>query len=285
MSTVAVAGRTIVLLIVFTVIVTLFATTIGVFIGCSPWLMLPIVVVLSLVFSLGSALFSDRVVMMMYGVRVVDRRDAPRLYDCIADVAQKAELPMPRVGVMDSATPNAFATGRGPSHALVCATQGLLHTLDDRELRAVIAHEMAHVRNRDILVMSIATALASSMSWMAYMLLFSRERGSFLLYIVGALFAGLAAALIKSAISRTREFGADETGARIVRDPLGLASALYKLERGVGLRPYRGNRAGESMFIVNPFRGGGGIAGLFSTHPSTQDRIDRLEAMAARGDA
>ena len=281
MSTVGALAKTVGLIMFFSVIITVFAMVVGASIGCSAWVMLPVVLALSLTFSLGSAFFSDRMVSWMYGVKEIKREHRPRLWDCVADVAAKAKLPMPRVGIMHSATPNAFATGWGPSRALVVATTGLLDLLDDRELRGVIAHELAHVGNRDILTMSVASALASTMTWMSMLLLFSRERGSFFLYLAGYAIAALASAIIVSAVSRTREFAADATGAATVSDPLGLASALAKLERGVRHYPYGGNRAGESLFIVNPFRGERAVS-LFSTHPPTRDRIERLERQASR---
>jgi heat shock protein HtpX len=239
--------------------------------------------------------FSDKMVIAMYRGKEVSAQDDPELYGLVQDLAQRANLPMPRVYVLPQDTPNAFATGRNPHHAAVAVTEGIRRMLTTRELRGVLGHELTHVLNRDILVSTIAATLAGAISYLAYMAQWAaifgggrsrdNEGGG---GIFGLLFmmivAPMAAMLIQMAVSRSREYGADEGGARISGDPLALASALKKLHMGAQNIPLQVNNATANatahMFIVNPLSAGG-LANLFSTHPPMEERIRRLEAMAA----
>lgn len=229
--------------------------------------------------------FSDKIVLWRYRVKMVSETEQPRLHKIVSDVALKANLPKPKVGFMDTATPNAFATGRNPKRAVVVCTAGILSMLNDEELEGVIAHEMAHVKDRDILVMTVAATLAGAISfaaryvWMS--MWFGRDRRNVnpLLLLVVGITAPIAAMLIQLAISRSREYKADYVGAKTVMKPLALANALEKLEAGNKKRPLQyGNPASSSLFIVNPFRGSGFIS-LFSTHPPIKERIRRLREM------
>ncbi len=229
--------------------------------------------------------FSSKIVLWSYHAKIVNEKEEPRLYRIVKKVAEKAGIPMPKVAIVPIDIPNAFATGRNPKNAVVCATQGLLRTLNDDELEAVIGHEMGHVKDRDILVMSVAATIAGALSFMArayfWRSLFSdRDReDSWIIYIILAL-AAFAAVLIQLAISRQREFKADEQSAKITKKPYALISALRKIESSVRRKPLtQGNPSSASLFIVNPFRGGG-IIRLFSTHPPTEERIKRLKEIA-----
>ena len=229
--------------------------------------------------------FSSRIVLWSYHAKIVTEEEEPRLYRIVKKVAEKAGVPMPKVAIVPLDVPNAFATGRNPKNAVVCATRGLLRMLNDDEVEAVIGHEMGHVKDRDILVMSIAATIAGALSFMArvyfWRSLFSDrdQEDSWLIYILLAL-AAFAAVLIQLAISRQREFKADEQSARITKKPYALISALRKIENSVERRPLtQGNPSSASLFIVNPFRGGG-IIRLFSTHPPTEERIKRLKEIA-----
>lgn len=233
---------------------------------------------------------SGRIVLWSYHAKLVTEAQAPDLYRIVRQVAQLANIPMPKVAIVPSQTPNAFATGRNPSHAVVAVTEGILQVLTEDELRAVLAHEVSHVRNRDILVMSVAATLAGAISFMARMFwwnsLFggSRDRNgngaATILAIVGMILAPIAALLVQLAISRGREYKADYSGAKTIGQPLALASALEKLEVANRRRPIAfGSPASQSLFIVNPFSGGAFVR-MFSTHPPIQERIARLQALA-----
>jgi len=224
--------------------------------------------------------FSDKIVLMMYGAREVTREEAPELYDIVDRLRQRAGLPMPRVYVIPSEQPNAFATGRSPKHSAVAVTQGIVRLLNREELEGVIAHELAHIKHRDILISSIAATLAAAITILARFAFFfgpahDRDRGNALAGLLMLILAPLAAMLIQMAISRAREFAADRGGALICGKPRALARALEKLEAGVAHIPMDANPATAHMFIVHPFSGGG-IARLFSTHPPTEERIRRL---------
>jgi heat shock protein HtpX len=233
--------------------------------------------------------FSDRMVLSMYRAQEVDEASAPQFYGLVRELAGRAGLPMPRVYLIDEAQPNAFATGRNPEHAAVAATTGILRLLTPRELRGVMAHELAHVKHRDILISTLSATVAGAISTLAnFGMLFGSHRdeegggGNPVLAILVLVLAPIAAMLIQFAISRTREFGADRGGADISGDPRALADALAKIDayaRGIPLAPAEANPATAQMMIVNPLSGGG-IKGLFSTHPSTEERIARLLAMA-----
>lgn len=240
------------------------------------------------IMNFGAYWFSDKIVLMMYGAKQVAEADAPELYAVTRDLAMKAGLPMPKVYIMENDTPNAFATGRNPSHAAVAATTGIMRLLSREELSGVMAHELAHIQNRDILISTISATIAGAISYLATMAqwaaMFGSSRdnergGNPIVLIVMMIVAPLAAMIIQMAISRSREYGADEGGARITGNPLSLANALRKLERGNDAFPMAANQATAHMFIVNPLRGGG-LLKLFSTHPPVEERIKRLEAMA-----
>lgn len=232
--------------------------------------------------------FSDKLVLKMYKAREVDASSAPQFYAMVSDLAQRAQLPMPRVYVIDEDAPNAFATGRNPEHAAVAATTGIMRVLSERELRGVMAHELTHVRHRDILISTISATMAGAISMLANFAMFFGGRDSEgrstnpIVGILVMLLAPLAASLIQMAISRAREFEADRGGAEISGDPRSLASALQKIERyaqGVPMETAERHPETAQMMIVNPLSGGG-LRGLFSTHPSTEERVARLLAMA-----
>ncbi|MEC3767345.1 zinc metalloprotease HtpX [Cupriavidus sp. SS-3] len=235
--------------------------------------------------------FSDKMVLRMYNAQEVDAGTAPQFYGMVQELAQRAGLPMPRVYLINEDAPNAFATGRNPEHAAVAATTGILHVLSERELRGVMAHELAHVRHRDILTSTIAATMAGAISALANMAMFfggrdeNGNRTNPIASIAVAILAPLAASLIQMAISRAREFEADRGGAEISGDPQALASALDKIHRyaqGIPFQAAEEHPATAQMMIMNPLSGGG-IANLFSTHPATEERIARLMQMAQTG--
>ena len=232
---------------------------------------------------------SDRMVLGLHGAQEVGPADAPQLYRIVADLAQRAGLPMPRVYIMNQPQPNAFATGRSPSRAAVCASTGLLDNLTPEEVAGVMAHELAHVRNRDTLTMTVAATIGGAISMLAQWLQFSalfgggrRQGGNWLMSLVAMLVAPFAAMLVQMAISRSREYQADRLGAAIAGNPLWLASALEKIQTLVQRIP---NEAAEAvpasapLFIVNPLTGRG-FDNFFSTHPSTENRIAELQQLA-----
>ena len=232
----------------------------------------------------GSYWFSDRIVLKMYKATEISREQGPELWDMIDELRQRAGLPMPRVYVVPSDQPNAFATGRNPSNAAVAVTSGIVRILSQDELRGVIAHELAHVKNRDILTGSIAATLAAAITLIARFGFFfgggSRDRGGAMGSILMLIVAPIAAMFIKSAISRSREFAADKDGAAICGRPKSLASALVQLQNGAERIPMQANPATAHMFIVSPFSGGiRGLKSLFSSHPPTEERVKRLMAM------
>ena len=232
--------------------------------------------------------WSDKIVLRMYHAQEVTEQEAPELYRMVRELVQRAQMPMPKVYVIPEETPNAFATGRSPEKAAVAVTEGLMRMLDRRELAGVMAHELAHVLNRDTLIMTVSAALAGAIGYLAQFAMFAGglfgrsdddEGPNPMVAIVGMVIAAIAAPMIQMAISRSREFIADETGARLTGDPLALASALRKIEGWSKQIPmHTGSPATAHLFIINPFAGGG-LASLFSTHPATQARIERLEQM------
>jgi len=237
--------------------------------------------------------WSDKIVLRMYGAQEISERDAPELFRLVSDLTSRADMPMPKVYIIPEDTPNAFATGRNPQHAAVAVTEGLLRMLDRRELAGVLAHELAHVKNRDTLVMTVAASIGGALSMLANMAMWSSlfgsssdddEEGSGLMGgLLGIIVAPIAASLIQMAISRSREFLADEAGAQMTGDPLALANALRKIESWSQQLPmHSGNPAMAHLFIINPFGGmsASGLLRLFSTHPSTEDRVSRLETLA-----
>lgn len=249
--------------------------------------------VLALVMNGGAYWFSDKIALKMSGAREVTAAEAPQLHGMVGELARRAAVPMPRVYLIDSEAPNAFATGRDPAHGAVAVTSGIMRMLDRDELAGVIAHELGHIKNRDTLISAIAATVAGAITMIANMaqwaLIFGgfggsdEEEGSGLGGLVGGLFmiilAPIAATLVQLAISRTREYGADAAGARIAGDPIALASALRKLEGWSKQTSMAVNPTTAHMYIINPLSGST-IAGLFSTHPPTQERIARLEQLA-----
>jgi heat shock protein HtpX len=244
----------------------------------------------------GAYWWSDKLVLRMYGAQEVAEREAPELHAIVRGLARRAEIPMPRVYLIAQDAPNAFATGRSPQQAAVAVTEGLLRLLDRDELAGVLAHELGHVKNHDTLIMTVAATIAGAVSMLANMAQWSlllgggrssaddgEEGTSPAAGLLGVLVAPFAAMLVQMAISRSREFLADEAGARLTGAPLALAGALRKLEAWSRQVPMTaGTPATAHLFIVNPFAGEG-LVRLFSTHPSTQARVERLEAMAGRG--
>jgi len=254
---------------------------------------LMIAFVLALVMNLGSYWFSDKIVLSMYGAQELSPADAPALHAMVEELARNAGLPKPRVMLIAQEAPNAFATGRNPEHGVVAVTAGILRVLSPEELRGVLAHEISHIRNRDILVQSIAAVLGGVVVMLANMAQWAAIFGGFrhddddsggpglVGGLLMAILAPIAASLIQMAISRSREFLADATGAQISGAPLALAGALAKLDAAARQIPMQANPATENLFIVNPFAGMS-MAALFSTHPPTEERIRRLREMAGR---
>lgn len=241
--------------------------------------------ILSGIFTLSSWWFSDKLVLKMTGARLVTEEEAPELHSIVARLTEKAGLKKkPRVAIMDSATPNAFATGRSPGHSVVAVTTGLMRILNTEELEAVLAHEVGHVKHWDILIGAIAAMFAGAIAWLArWGIFFGRgSQRNMALVILAWVLAPIAAMLIHLAISRGREYVEDEFSGRITGRPENLANALHKLQQGVSRRPETTlNPATSHMFIVHPFRGGS-LSGLFSTHPSTENRIKRLMEQAKK---
>jgi heat shock protein HtpX len=245
--------------------------------------------VIAAVMNLGSYWFSDKIVLASYGAKPIEESEAPELYAIVRRLSQKANVPMPRVYLIPTESPNAFATGRNPQHAVVAVTSGILRLLSWEELEGVLAHELGHVFNRDILVSSIAATLAGAVMWLASMARWGAmfgvggrddrgDRGNGFALIIMALLAPFAATLIQLAVSRSREYGADESGARLCGNPRALASALEKLAIQSGRVPLAASPQTAHLFIVNPLSGQF-LASLFSTHPPIEERIERLRRM------
>jgi heat shock protein HtpX len=226
--------------------------------------------------------FSDKIALKMSGAKPISENEAPGLYQMVRELTTRAGLPMPSLYMIPSEQPNAFATGRSPSHSAVAVTQGITKLLSEDELRGVIAHELAHIRNRDILTQSVASAIGAMITYLAYFFLWFGGDDESPLSLVASLamvlLAPIAASLIQLGISRQREYSADATGAEICGNPESLASALLRLEEGAKAIPMQVNQAAEPLYIVKPFSGGG-IAGLFSTHPPIEERVRRLRQM------
>lgn len=245
---------------------------------------------LALVLNVGAYFFSDRIVLAMSHAREVSPMEAPELYGVVEELAARAQIPTPRVYVIEDAQPNAFATGRNPKVGVVAVTTGILRVLSLRELRGVLAHEIAHIKNRDILVASVAAVIASAISWLGQALSFAafagrgddEEGGSPLGGLLFAILAPIAAVLIQMGISRSREYLADEAGARLSGDPEALARALEKLEVGAHAIHGEAHPATASLYIVNPLAGARGVMELFSTHPLTEERVRRLRSLGTR---
>jgi heat shock protein HtpX len=232
--------------------------------------------------------FSDKIAIRAAGAVPVSEAEFPELHRIVSGLAARSGVPMPRLYVSPSPQPNAFATGRNPRHAAVVVTQGILPILDRRELAGVLAHELSHVQNRDILISSVAATVGAVITWVSQLALFfgggDDEEGGVnpIAALFMALLAPISATIIQLAISRSREFGADSSGARITGDPLALASALRKIEAySRGTPPATANPSTAHLFISNPFQRGAGVTSLFSTHPSTAERVRRLEGMVS----
>ncbi len=246
---------------------------------------------LAAVFNIGAYWFSDKLALRMAGAREVTPEEAPRLHRIVDEVTSMTSLPKPKVYIVDNPSPNAFATGRNPKHAVVAATSGIMNLLDDRELKGVIAHELGHVGNRDILIGSIAAILAGAITWITTSMMWGmflggrRNNENALLSLLAIILMPIAASIVQMTISRTREYEADRTGAKTTHDPEALADALAKLDQGTALRPMKVNPAQAHMYIVNPLAGikGQSFSGLFSTHPPIEERIARLRQMARTG--
>jgi heat shock protein HtpX len=241
---------------------------------------------LAVVMNLGAYFFSDRIVLAMHHAQEIPPAQAPELHAIVEELAQQAGIPKPRVYLIPEQQPNAFATGRNPEHAVVAVTSGILQILDARELRGVLAHELSHVKNRDILVSSIAATVAAAITYLAHAAGFfglggpDDEGPSPVQALLLALVAPIAATLVQLGISRSREYGADETGAHLSGDPEALARALEKLDQAAHAIPAAMEPATASLFIVNPFSARRSVLSLFSTHPDMAERIRRLRAMA-----
>src|SRR6059036_3127868 len=242
---------------------------------------------LALAMNFVSYWFSDKIVLAAYGARPIDEAAAPRLYAIVHRLATRADIPMPRVYLIPSETPNAFATGRNPQHAVVAVTEGIMRILDEEELEGVLAHELSHVKNRDVLIATVAATLAGAITYLAHMAQWAAifggrsrddEEGSPFGAILMAILAPIAAMLVQMAVSRSREYQADATGARVAGKPWGLAKALEKLQMAQQVAPMEANPATAHLFIVNPLSGRA-FMNLFSTHPPIEDRIARLRAM------
>ena len=249
-----------------------------------------IALVFAIIMNFGSYFWSDKIVLAMYKAKPADRREYRKLYEIVEIVAQRANIPMPRIFVLPSANPNAFATGRNPKHGVIAVTGGIMDILTDEELKGVIAHEISHIKNRDILISSVAATLAGVISMIASMAQWAAIFGGFggrddgdggsgiIEFLVLVILTPILATLIQLAISRSREYKADKSAAKILGHGHGLASALKKLEHTGKQRPMRqGNPSTAHMFIMNPFKGG--LTSLFTTHPSTKQRVSRLEKM------
>jgi heat shock protein HtpX len=269
--------------------ITALFVVIGGMIGGSKGMMLALIVALAMNFF--SYWFSDKLVLKMYNAQEVDEASAPQFYRMVRELATRAQLPMPKVYLIEENAPNAFATGRNPEHAAVAATTGILRVLSERELRGVMAHELAHVKHRDILISTVSATMAGAISALANFAMFfggrdsDGRRSNPLASIAVAMLAPLAGALIQMAISRAREFEADRGGAQISGDPQALASALEKIHAyaaGVPFPTAEQHPATAQMMIMNPLAGGG-ISKLFSTHPATEERVARLMEMARTG--
>ena len=238
--------------------------------------------VLALLINLAMYFFSDKIALRAARAKPVSESDDPRLYQMMRDLTTRAGLPMPKLYEIPQEQPNAFATGRGPKNSAVAVTAGIRKLLGEDELRGVLAHELGHVRNRDILIQTVASAMGTAITWIAYMLLWVGGDDESPLGAIAAialvLLAPLAAGIIQMAISRQREYSADATGAEICGNPESLASALLRLEQGAQTIPMQVNQAAEPLYIVKPFSGRG-MAALFSTHPPIEERVRRLRQM------
>jgi len=276
--------KTVMLMTILTVLLVLVGGLIGGEVG------IVFAFIFALLINFGSYWFSDKIVLSIYRAKEVDTNKAPELYSIVSRLAQNAGLPMPRVYIISNDVPNAFATGRNPKHAVVAVTTGLLKSLTSHEIEGVLGHELAHVKNRDTLIGAIAATMAGAITMLATMARWAAifggfggddDEGGILGLLLMMILAPIAAMLIQLGISRSREYAADRRGAEISGAPLALADALRKMESAAQRRPLSANPSTAHMFIVNPLKKGI-KSSLFSTHPSTQKRIERLETLAAR---
>lgn len=266
----------------------LIGWVLGGYLAGGNWILGAIIfLILAGVFNAISYFYSSKIILWSYKARILKENEFPWLHNMVARIAQQAGVPKPQVAIIKTKTPNAFATGRNPKNAVVAVTDGIMDILSRTELEGVLAHEMAHVKDRDILVMTVAATMAGAIAFMARIFWFNalfggrgRNDANWLILIVVAVTAPIAALLVQLAISRSREYKADKVGSLTIRKPLALASALDKLEKANKKNPIdKGNPASSSLFIVNPFRGSG-FASIFSTHPPTKERIRRLKELA-----
>ena len=277
-------ARTGLLMALLTGMLMLVGVAAGYILGVSVTYTLGLFVVMAIIMNISMYWFADRWVLSIYRAKIVSEAEQPKLHQMVARLASSARLPKPKVAIVPIDTPNAFATGRSPSHAVVAVTDGAMKLLNDDELEGVLGHEFAHIKNRDMLINTMAAIIGAVISYVMYFSLFAggrrdRDGGGSALAILGIVLIPFAAVLVRLSISRGREYGADRDGASISRKPLSLASALRNLQSAAKNKPMeRGNPSTSHLFIVNPFR-----KELFSTHPSTEERIRRLEEMAASG--
>ena len=272
---------------ILTLLMIIVGFVVGAYFGDDPFSGMIVFLFISIAINIFSYFYSDSIVRRAYGARIIEKQDNRRLYDMVKKIADINALPMPRIAIVSSSTPNAFATGRNPKNAVVAATTGLMSILDDNELEGVMAHEMAHVKNRDTLVMCVAATVAGAIAFAARMLwwnsLFSGGRGRNIhpaLMILVILTAPLAAFLLQMAISRSREFHADATAAKLTSKPWALINALKKLEWENHRKPLDcGSPSNAALCIVNPLTGGGFLINMFSTHPPMEMRIKALEKL------
>lgn len=282
--------KTALLMSVLTALLMATGYVVGYLIDVDPVYMVAAAFALATVLNLVSYWYSDRIVLRMYDAQVVSENIAPELYSTIANLSVKAQLPMPKIAIINNETPNAFATGRNPENAVVAVTSGALSVLRRDELEAVLAHELGHIKNRDMFISTMAAVIAGTIGYIGFtgrLLLWSKgsRRESGYTQLIGivllAIFIPLAAMLIRLAVSRTREYAADEAGATISGKPNALADALVRIEEAVKRKPMKhGSPATSHLFIVNPFRSES-LLNLLSTHPSTESRVERLQKMAA----
>jgi heat shock protein HtpX len=274
--------KTILLMVLLSVILVAIGGVVG---GKSG---MTIALILAFAINFFSYWFSDKIVLKMYGAQQVSEADAPELYNIVRGLTSRAQLPMPKVYIIDEDQPNAFATGRNPNHAAVAVTAGIMDILSRDELEGVLAHELAHVKHMDILVGTIAASIAGAITYLTHLAFFfggSRDDDGMnpVALIIMIIVAPIAAMMVQMAISRSREFGADEGGAEMCGHPRYLANALRKLDMASKQIPMDANPSTAHMFIVSPLFGGGGFSKLFSTHPPMEERIARLEAMSMGG--
>ena len=281
-------ARTVLLMGVLTGLLMLIGLAAGYLTGVSLTYTLSIALLMAVLLNLFTYWYADKWVLKLYRARLVSEAEEPELHRIVERLTSNARLPKPKVAIVPSDTPNAFATGRSPSHSVVAVTSGALKLLGEEELEGVLGHELAHIKNRDMLINTMAAVIGAVISYVMFFSMFAggrRDRGGGggILAILALVLVPFAAMLVRLSISRTREYGADQDGARISRNPGALARALKSLQSAVRATPMqRGNPSTSHMFIVNPFRGVK-MASLFSTHPPTEERVRRLEEMAKTG--